>query len=397
MTGVIIAGAGPTGLLASLALAKEGVHVAIADPNLRLDVDPVPQKRHQFRTTAHLPEAIGFLKELGVWEAIAQRACPLKGLDIYNIPYSRRARAGLSKTSFNPRSLREENFGYNISVSDSTYTMLSMVKNNPYIKIFSNAQILKIIDGGPFIRAIFDNGEEIDGQLLIGADGAKSTVKQLANIQSYIINTRQTALSFHVKHYKPHGYISNEIYTEGGPFTTIPLCDGQERSSAIVWMLKTEESLKLEKLSVNELIEKIEKNSQGVLGKILSVTDLESYPVSIQIARQFIGKRIVLVGEAAHLLPPIGAQGFNQSVRDVMILKNLVSENTYDVGSDEILHKYQKQRIPDVIARASIVGVLNYMAWTNSAPLQLLRSEALRFLRQNSKFRKLIMEIGLKK
>ena len=80
-----------------------------------------------------------------------------------------------------------------------------------------------------------------------------------------------------------------------------------------------------------------------------------------------------------------------------MILKNLVSENTYDVGSDEILHKYQRQRIPDVIARASIVGVLNYMAWTNSAPLQLLRSEALRFLRQNSKFRKLIMEIGLKK
>ena len=162
-------------------------------------------------------------------------------------------------------------------------------------------------------------------------------------------------------------------------------------------MLKTEESLKLEKLGMNELIEKIETNSQGVLGKILSVSDLESYPVSIQIARQFIGKRIVLVGEAAHLLPPIGAQGFNQSVRDVMILKNLVSENTYDVGSDEILHKYQKQRIPDVIARASIVGVLNYMAWTNSAPLQLLRSEALRFLRQNSKLRKLIMEIGLKK
>ena len=397
MVDVIIAGAGPTGLLASLALAKIGVLTAIADPILRLDVDPVPQKKHQSRTTAHLPEAVEFLKELGVWEAVAPRACPLNGLEIYNAPSPRRARTGFSKTSFNPRDLQEENFGYNISVSDSTSTMLGMIKNNPNIKILANTKISNIIHNNNSIRAIFDSGKEIDCKLLIGADGANSSVKKLANIKDFTINTQQTAISFHVKHDRPHGYISNEIYTEGGPFTTIPLRDSQERSSAIVWMCKTEELLDFKRLGMGQLVQQIERASQGVLGKILSVSDLDEYPIFIQIARQLVGKRIVLIGEAAHLLPPIGAQGFNQSVRDVMILRNLVSKSNLDLGSDRLLQKYQKQRFPDVMARAGVVGILNYLAWTNSAPLRILRSEGLKILKHNSQLRKLMMEMGLTK
>ena len=169
----------------------------------------------------------------------------------------------------------------------------------------------------------------------------------------------------------------------------------EEHVSAVVWMQVNEKANLLVNYNSDLFMSRVQEKSCGMVGKIQSCSEINSRPVVVQLANKIIDRRVVLLGEAAHLLPPIGAQGYNSSIKDIKVLLEVILESQLDPGSSANLKKYRSLRSPDIFLRTAGVGALNFLAWSDNPLLQGLRYKGLTMF-QNSKFlKKSAMRFGL--
>ena len=145
----------------------------------------------------------------------------------------------------------------------------------------------------------------------------------------------------------------------------------------------------------DKFLSHLQEKSCDSVGKIYSCSAINSRPVIIQLSDQLIHRRVVLVGEAAHLLPPIGAQGYNSSIKDIRVLSEVVLESQNDPGLRATLKRYQSLRLPDIYFRAAGVGTLNFLAWSGNPLLQRIRFTGLNFLQTSKLLKKTAMRFGL--
>ena len=218
----------------------------------------------------------------------------------------------------------------------------------------------------------------------------------MSNISTFERDTRQTALTFNAKHEIKHSNVSYEIYKFGGPLTTVPISDEFEgMHSSIVWMNKEDYTKKLLNCSKKEFSLKLKERSLSILGEISPITNLVEIPVKFMVAKKLISERIALIGEAAHKLPPIGAQGFNISVKDIETIVNLSIDYPNTIGCFEMLNKYLLKRLPEILGKSWSVGLLNILAGSEQIPLQNLRAIGLEALNNSSFLKKTIKRFGL--
>ena len=144
----------------------------------------------------------------------------------------------------------------------------------------------------------------------------------------------QHALAFKVKHEQPHENVSTEIYRSGGPFTIVPLAE--QNQSAIIWMDNTSKIRNLTKLDDDQFNNAITIRSGNCLGVLSRISELTDWPIKSQITNNTVKERCVLIAEAAHVLPPIGAQGLNMSIQDIKALADIVGKEN-DPGSMHLL------------------------------------------------------------
>src|SRR5262249_1422203 len=151
-------------------------------------------------------------------------------------------------------------------------------------------------------------GTALHGQIVIAADGRRSPCRTAAGITIDERRYPQAAMTLCLSHSRPHHYISTEFHTPSGPFTLVPLPGNR---SSLVWVLGSSMAEELVGFDDLALADEIEKASHSILGKLQVESARGMFLLHAATARRFADRRIALVGEAAHVLPPIGAQGLN--------------------------------------------------------------------------------------
>lgn len=373
---IAIAGAGPAGLIAAACLAAQGFSVLIADP-----APPVTDGAAEgadWRSTAFLREGRALFEAAGLWPLLEPHATPLKALRIVDCvgdppaPRLERAFEGAEAGEGGP-------FGWNLLnwiVRRELHAALGRMEN---VTLREGTAIDSATARLDKVILRLTDGTSAEAALLIGADGRDSTVRRLAGIGARITRFGQKSLAFAATHEIEHREISTEIYHEGGPFTMVPLADIEGRpASAIVWMNPGPEAERLRALPDAELGAEMTRRSAGLFGAMHPVSQRGIFPIVTLVAEALTARRTLLIAEAAHVYPPIGAQGLNTSMSDIARLCELLRAAPEDPGAESLLSAYEAARLPDIRARAAAIGLFNRVTRSPDAAMQALRRTGLR-------------------
>ena len=197
-----------------------------------------------------------------------------------------------------------------------------------------------------------------------------------------------------MKHTRPHHDTSTEFHTPSGPFTLVPL---PSQRSSVVWVLDPAQADVVREMDDVALAMEIERDSHSILGKITVEPGRGHFPLAIETARRFAQDRIALVGEAAHLIPPIGAQGLNLGLRDAAsIAETVVSarRDGGDVGAPDVLARYDALRRADVQSRTVAVDILNRSLLSDFVPVQSARGLGLYLIDRIAPLRRAVLREG---
>ena len=240
-----------------------------------------------------------------------------------------------------------------------------------------------------------DDGGTVVARLAVGADGARSRCRAAAGIDTEGSAYPQTALTLTLRHSRPHHDISTEFHRTSGPFTLVPL---PGLRSSLVFVTDPDDAARIEALPAAELVAEIERRAHSILGKIELEPVHGVFPLKVERARAFGARRIALVGEAAHVIPPIGAQGLNLGLRDAASIAELVAaahRAARDPGSDELIARYEEMRRADVTSRTLAVDLLNRSLLSDFLPLQGARGLGLTLLQHIGPLRRAAMREGV--
>lgn len=382
---VAVVGGGPAGLAAAIALSDAGASVALVAPRPGVD---------DWRTTALLGGSVDFLKRHNVWPGLAAVATPLKQMRLVDAS-ARLFRA--PDTSFDAREIDRTEFGYNVSNGALVAALSDAVAvRQGSIRRFE-ALFQRFVQREEGYQLTLSTDEVLVAALVVAADGRNSAVRKAAGIDVKSWSYPQEALVLTLRHSAPHHDTSVEFHTEAGPFTFVP--HGPDRSS-LVWMDRPEIIAQMDGLDDRTLALEIERRSRSAFGAITIDSPRQRWPLSGFQARQLASGRVVLVGEAAHGFPPIGAQGFNLTLRDIDKIERLVGGAKQSspgpvLDGEAIARRYGQARRLDVTGRVNGVDLLNRSLLSGFLPMQLVRAAGLTLAREVAPVRRLLMRAGL--
>ncbi|MCF8478065.1 MAG: FAD-dependent monooxygenase, partial [Pseudolabrys sp.] len=255
--------------------------------------------------------------------------------------------------------------------------------------------VTAVAANGDAVTVTRKSGGALVAPLVVGADGRHSLCRQAAGIGSDRHEYRQVALTVCLSHSRPHRDTSTEFHTPSGPFTLVPL---PGLRSSLVWVLAPHQADELAALDDKELGVEIERAAHSILGKIAVEPGRGLFPLSTETAHRFAADRIALIGEAAHVIPPIGAQGLNLGLRDAATIGELAArahKDGQDIGGDDVLAAYDKARRGDDSSRGFAIDLVNRTLLTDFLPVQGLRGLGLYMIDRIGPLRRAVMREGI--
>jgi len=376
---VAVVGAGPAGLVSAIALALAGVDALLIAPPAVAD----------HRTTALLGGSVTALDTLGVWPACLAQAAPLKKLRIVD-DTARLLRA--PEVFFAATEIGLNAFGYNIENRHLLAALQARAAALDLARISAPALAIEPDGGGVTVRYA---GGSARVALVIGADGRRSLARDAAGISTRRRTYPQSALTLNLAHDRPHDDTSTEFHTERGPFTLVPLPGSR---SSLICVEDAQGAASLAAEADAELAAEIERRAHSLLGKMRVEAGRGIFPLAVETAEAFARKRIALVGEAAHVVPPIGAQGLNLGLRDAAAIAEIVADarrQQLDVGAPEVLARYERERRADALGRSVAVDLLNRSLLTDFIPAHGARGLSLYLVDRIGPLRRALMREGV--
>ena len=379
---VAVVGGGPAGLTVAVALAGAGVPTALI---------AAQAGARDNRTTALFTSSVAALEAIESWPGCRAQAAPLKTLRIID-DTGRLWRA--PEVRFEAAEIGLEAFGWNIENRYLVAALEARAQALPALqRISAEAAAVDIDDSG--VTVTLAGGGAVTARLAIGADGRRSICRSAAGIETQAWTYPQTALTFNLRHSRRHDNISTEFHSPEGPFTLVPL---PGLRSSLVCVVAPDEAARLLALDPAGRDAEMERRSHSILGRIEAEPGHGAFPLAVENARRFAAKRVALIGEAAHVIPPIGAQGLNLGLRDAATIAELVVEarrNGADVGGRDVIDSYDRLRRIDVATRTAAVDLLNRSLLTDFLPIQGLRGIGLYMLERIGPLRRALMREGV--
>jgi 2-octaprenyl-6-methoxyphenol hydroxylase len=297
---VAVIGGGPAGLAAAIALAGSGATTALIARRA-----PYADNR----TTALLGNSVDLLQRLEVWSRCEDQAAPLQTMRLVD-DTGRLIRA--PEVRFSSLEIGLDQFGYNIQ---NRVLMAALEARAAELSnlIRFDAEADAITPGDASVSIGIGDGKSLSARLVVGADGRQSLSRKAADITVRRRDLNQAALTFNIAHSRPHRNISTEFHTPQGPCVFVPLPGNR---CSVVWVASPKEIERRLAMSDDELSDAAEAQSHSILGRVRVEPGRNLFPLAIEAPGRFAQHRIALIGEAAHVLPPIGAQGLNMGLRD---------------------------------------------------------------------------------
>lgn len=381
---IAVAGAGPAGLAAALSFLRCGVSVALIAPG---EAQRVPDRR----TTALLGDSVNLLKNIGVWARAEASATPLSGIrlvddcgSLFRAP----------EITFKAAELGLAAFGANIANGPLVEALLATAAEAPALTRLSSS-VERIVQDTEHVLIHLADGGACKARLLVAADGRNSLIRNASGITADSRTYPQSALAVSFAHAKAHHCVSTELHRRNGPLTSVPL---QGLASSLVWVEAPDEAQRLAALDDAAFCAVLEDALQGLLGRIHSPGPRGVFPLSVLTAQHMGRNRVALVGEAAHVMPPIGAQGLNLGLRDGAVLAEIVADQMAqgrDPGSAETLEAYHRARFLDVMTRQVSIDLLNRSLLSDFLPPHALRGAGLHLLANIKPLREVVMRSGM--
>jgi 2-octaprenyl-6-methoxyphenol hydroxylase len=379
---VIVVGGGPAGLSAAIGLAQAGARTALVARR---------QPYADNRTTALLGPSIDLLSQIGVWELCEPQAAALRVMRLVD-DTGRLIRA--PEVVFRADEVGQDSFGFNIenrvlveALEQRAAACAGLVRHDADAAAVATAQ--------DHVEVTTTTGERLVARLLVGADGRHSPSREAAGIAVQRRPLDQVAVTFNVAHTRPHRNVSTEFHTPDGPCVFVPL---PGLRCGVVWLNTPAEADRLLALDDAALSAAIERRSHAILGQLRVDGPRHAFPLAFEKPRAFAANRTMLVGESAHVAPPIGAQGLNMGVRDAGDVARLVGEalsRDEDVGGAALLARYDRARRADVGLRLAAIDVANRSLLSDFLPAQALRAAGLQLVGRLPLLRRLAMRQGL--
>jgi 2-octaprenyl-6-methoxyphenol hydroxylase len=366
---VVVAGGGFAGLALAIALRQglgETFKVTVADPALR------HTHAGDMRASAIAAAARRLFETIGAWDKVAAEAQPILDMVVTDSKLQDVMRPAY--LSFAGEVKPGEPFAH-------------MIENAALVAALSERAQADGVD----LRAEAVEGHEIDldrvevrlgggalsARLLVAADGARSAIREAAGIQSFGWEYPQAAIVTTVSHERDHHGRAEEHFLPAGPFAILPL---KGRRSSIVWTEEKREAERIVALPDDEFHQELERRFGLKLGEIEAKGPRRAYPLGLSVARTFIGERIALVGDAAHVIHPIAGQGLNLGLRDVAALAEAIVDAArlgLDIGGADVLDRYQRWRRFDTMTMGIATDGLNRLFSNNSDALRIIRDVGL--------------------
>ena len=376
---VAVIGGGLAGSVASLAAAAEGWRVAFIAP---------PPPRQDGRTTALLSESIDFLARLGLWEQVRPVSAPLRTMRILD-GTSRLFRA--PPVSFRSSEIDLDAFGYNIPNQPLFDVLHAATRQSALIDRFESP-MAEADQSEDDITLTLEDGTKVKALAALAADGRGSKLRQAVGIKVRTWSYPQTALVMNFSHRIGHADTSTEFHTEQGPFTQVPLPGNR---SSLVWAVRPEDVDAILALPRDALNTEVETRMRSILGAVEVEGDVQAWPLSSLIAESFGKGRTMLVGETGHAFPPIGAQGLNLGLRDIMQAVECIIDAGGPEHAPQAVAAFDRKRRADVTSRTAGVDLLNRALLSSVLPMQALRAGGLAALSAIPPLRLLAMREGM--
>lgn len=375
---VAVVGGGATGLAAALTSAVSGLRTVLFAP---------PALFPPGRTAALLGSSIDLLSGLDVWPALQHHAAPLRAIRLVDAT-GRLVRA--PEATFYATEIGLPAFGYNVPNG----TLTDVLRR--HAQAFDG---LTLVEEPVRSVALEDSHARLEAgdvgfsaRLVVAADGARSVARKAAGIAVRTWRYPQAAVVATLAVELPHDGVSTEFHTETGPFTLVPL-PGDRVS--LVWVDNVRATERTAELSDEAFARAAESRARSIHGAMRLDSRPAPYPLGGALAERFAARRTVLIGEAAHLFPPIGAQGLNLGFRDVAALRRMLARHRDDPGGPEALAAFHAMRQADVRSRTYAVDLLNRSLLTSLLPVQTGRALGIGLANSVPMFRRFVMRRGL--
>jgi 2-octaprenyl-6-methoxyphenol hydroxylase len=378
----IVVGGGPAGLTAAIALAAGGIATVLVGKR------PSAQDN---RTTALLAGSLTALTVLGVWEHCADKAAPLRLMRIVD-DTGRLWRA--PEVTFAAEEIGLDAFGANIENRHLVAALEQRAATLDNLRLVED-EVASLVSDEHSVALALKSGDILQAPLVVGADGRRSLCRAAAGIAMNERTTPQVALTLCLTHTRPHRDTSTEFHTPSGPFTLVPLPGNR---SSLVWVLDPADADELAARDDDALSAAVERAAHSILGKIAVEPGRGRFALTLGSAGRYAAKRIALIGEAAHVIPPIGAQGLNLSLRDAACIGELAvaaQRSHRDIGGIGVLAAYDKMRRADIGSRALVVDWLNRTLLTDFLPVQGARGLGLYLIDRIGPLRHSLMREGM--
>jgi 2-octaprenyl-6-methoxyphenol hydroxylase len=360
---IVIAGAGFVGLALGAALARAGLDVVLCDPALSGEAPRDPRASTLVAGARHLFEA------LGAWDALAPQAQAVDRMEISDARLAEVMRPVM--LTFGGDAGTGEPVAH-VAPNGAIRDVLFATAKAAGVTFIASA-ISGMETSGARALARLADGSEISASLLVGAEGANSPLRKLAKIKTQGWRYDQTAIVTTIALEHDHDGVAVQHFLEGGPFALLPL---PGKRASVVWAERRLDAERLYALPDGEFRAALQERAGWRFGEIALDGPRGMRPLALQVAKSFVGSRLALVGDAAHVTHPIAGQGLNMGLRDVAALAEVVADAARlggEIGAHHVLDRYERwRRFDTMLMLAAMDGLLKLFS-LRSSPARLVR------------------------